>query len=88
MVWMPQALKDRTLTNLYNAVEAYRTGSVAVRLPKAAREIAPEIAALHDGLDRAVLAAYGWADLADDLRSAAGREAVLRRLLAENVRRA
>ena len=50
----PQALKDRTLTNLYNAVDAYRTNSVAVRIPKAAREIAPHIAALHDALDGAV----------------------------------
>ncbi len=84
----PQALKDRTLTNLYNAVEAYRTNSVAVRIPKAAREIAPQIAALHDALDAAVLAAYGWSDLVGVLRSAAGREEVLRRLLAENMRRA
>jgi hypothetical protein len=88
LIESPQALKDRTLTNLYNAVEAYRANSVAARIPKAAREIAPQIAALHDELDRAVLAAYGWSDLADDLRSAAGREEVLRRLLAENARRA
>ncbi|MCS6873007.1 MAG: hypothetical protein NZ571_16305, partial [Anaerolineae bacterium] len=81
-------LKDRTLTNLYNAVEAYRTGRLKVRIPSAAREIAPQIAALHDRLDRAVLAAYGWLDLADQLRTDSGREEILRRLLEENLRRA
>jgi hypothetical protein len=81
-------LKDRTLTNLYNAVEAYRTGKSEVRIPSVAREIAPQIAALHDALDRAVLAAYGWQDLADQLRTEAGREEILARLLAENLRRA
>jgi type II restriction/modification system DNA methylase subunit YeeA len=84
----PKALSVRTLTNLYNAVEAYRTGQSGVRLAKEAKEIAPQIAELHDALDTAVLAAYGWSDLMGNLRSAEAREEVLSRLLAENLRRA
>jgi hypothetical protein len=84
----PKALSVRTLTNLYNAVETYRTGQSSVRLAKEAKEIAPQIAELHDALDTAVLAAYGWSDLMGNLRSAEAREEVLSRLLAENLRRA
>ena len=101
-------LKDRTLTNLYNAVEAYREQALtpspspagegskeksgeakkSVKLVAAAREFAPRLAALHDALDAAVLAAYGWGDLVGKLRTAEGDEELLRRLLAENLRRA
>ena len=84
----PKALSVRTLTNLYNAVKAYREGQSSVRLAKEAKEIAPQIAELHDALDTAVLAAYGWSDLMGNLRSAEAREEVLSRLLAENLRRA
>jgi hypothetical protein len=112
-------LKDRTLTNLYNAVEAYReqartvnpapqtsepsnTASFSprpegegpgvrvknpVKLVPAAKEFAPRLAALHDALDAAVLAAYGWEDLVGRLRTPEGDEELLRRLLAENLRR-
>jgi hypothetical protein len=113
-------LKDRTLTNLYNAVEAYREQARAlnpapqtskpsntasfsprpegegsgvrvkkpVKLTAAAKDFAPRLAALHDALDAAVLAAYGWEDLVGRLRTAEGDEELLRRLLAENLRRA
>jgi hypothetical protein len=119
-----KTLKERTLTNLYNALVEFRSsetphqpephplapspfterGSKAKngngngngRIPKAARDFAPRLAELHDALDRAVLAAYGWDDLmaseghvnAVSLRTAEGDEELLRRLLALNLQRA
>jgi hypothetical protein len=59
-----------------------------VKLVPAAKEFAPRLAALHDALDAAVLAAYGWEDLVGRLRTSDGDEELLRRLLAENLRRA
>lgn len=84
-----QSLRERTLTNLYNAVEALRAGNGngQTRIAAAAREFAPRLLALHEALDGAVLAAYGWDDLKGQLRTAAGEEAVLRRLLALNLER-
>ncbi|MEP7287436.1 MAG: DNA methyltransferase [Chloroflexota bacterium] len=86
-------VKDRTLTNLYNALQAYR--GVAPKKPSktdtikaAAREFAPRLAALHASLDQAVLAAYGWSDLVGTLRTSEGDEELLRRLLALNLARA
>jgi hypothetical protein len=58
-----------------------------VKLVPAAKEFAPRLA-LHDALDAAVLAAYGWDDLVGRLRTPDGDEELLRRLLAENLRRA
>jgi hypothetical protein len=111
-------LRERTLTTVYNAVEEYRrrgmmhhapTGNDAPNGPRkartAAQAFAPRLAALHDSLDRAVLAAYGWDDISPHppapsplhgegeqngqlaLRTAAGDEEVLRRLLALNLAR-
>lgn len=75
--------KDRTLTNLYNALEAYRGKAPAKGIKKAAAAFAPRLAELHAALDAAVCAAYGWdaAILNDD-------EAILRALLALNAARA
>jgi len=95
-------LRERTLTNLYNALEDLRhpkreTTDLTPQPPprirrgaegQAAREFAPRLHALHDALDQAVLAAYGWDDLVDRLRTADGDEELLRRLLALNVVRA
>ena len=81
-------LKDRTLTNLYNAVVAYREGELAPSRANPAIDFAPRLAALHDALDRAVLAAYRWDDLADVIRTPEGDEELLRRLLALNLERA
>ncbi len=82
-------LRKRTLTNLYNALEKYRSGSNGKRNgTDAADAFAPRLAQLHDALDRAVLAAYGWDDLADKLRTPDGDEELLRRLLALNLARA
>lgn len=84
-----KALKDRTLTNLYNAVSAHRAGDGrSGKIPEVARKFAPRMAELHDILDAAVLSAYGWDDLIPTLRTPSGEEEILRRLLAENQRRA
>ncbi len=59
-----KALKERTLTNLYNALVAHRAGKPnGEKLVKPARDFAPRLAQLHDTLDAAVLSAYGWDDL-------------------------
>jgi hypothetical protein len=77
-----KALKERTLTNLYNALNVFR-GRESMKVTAAAGDFAPRLAQLHDALDRAVCAAYGWPEstLADD-------EDILRRLLALNLERA
>lgn len=80
-------LRDRTLTNLYNAVTLYREGKLAPSRENPAIEFAPRLAELHDTLDRAVLAAYGWSDLADVLRTEEGDNELLSRLLALNLER-
>lgn len=81
-------LKDRTLTNLYNALAVFRgdpppAGKKHPKIVPAAGEFAPRLAELHDTLDRAVCDAYGWPHdiLADE-------EEILRRLLALNLARA
>ena len=72
-------LKDRTLTNLYNALQAERGIETRGQIKAAAAAFAPRLNALHQALDAAVVAAYGWdeAILSDD-------EAILRNLLALN----
>lgn len=75
-------LKDRTLTNLYNALQVWR-GRDNMRVKPAAGEFAPRLDALHRALDEAVCDAYGWAyAVLDD------EEEILRRLLALNLARA
>ncbi|MGB7991031.1 MAG: hypothetical protein WCF44_16660 [Candidatus Methylophosphatis roskildensis] len=71
-------------------LEALRAGR-----PLSAKELAIHdaglvgvLAALHDEIDREVLAAYDWDDLAGTLRSEAGRDQVLARLVALNALRA
>jgi len=83
-------LKKLTLTNLYNALVDYRAGKTISReaFPFEGAKFISRLAELHDELDSAVLRAYGWDDLIGTLRTPAGDEAVLRRLLAENLRRA
>ncbi len=86
------ALKKRTLTNLYNALESYREHQRAgkpwhIVESEPGTTFAARLAALHTALDNAVLAAYGWDDLADRLRTPDGDEEMLRRLLALNMAR-
>lgn len=75
-------LKERTLTHLYNALAVWR-GTEKIKVPVAAADFAPRLADLHDALDAAVCAAYGWSvDILHD------EEAMLRHLLALNLERA
>ena len=75
------ALKERTLTNLYNALQVFR-GLDKMKIKAAAGDFAPRLDELHRTLDAAVCDAYGWdeAVLDDD-------EEILRRLLALNLAR-
>ncbi len=78
----PRGVKDRTLTNLYNALQVYR-GQSAIKVKPAAGDFAPRLDELHRELDEAVCDAYGWeyAILEDE-------EEILRRLLELNLARA
>ena len=77
-----KALKERTLTNLYNALQVFR-GWDNMKIKPSAGDFAPRLDELHRALDKAVGSAYGWDDavLADD-------DEILRRLLALNLARA
>jgi len=76
-------LSKRTLTNLYNALQEHRGLATRGRIPTEAKTFAPRLAKLHDDLDKAVVAAYGWepAILEDE-------ESMLRALLTLNLDRA
>lgn len=77
-----KALNDRTLTNLYNALNVWR-GKESIRTVAAAADFAPRLDELHNTLDRAVCDAYGWEyDVLED------EEEILRRLLVLNLERA
>ena len=77
-----RGVKDRTLTNLYNALAVFR-GRDSMKTKPAAADFAPRLDQLHRELDRAVCAAYGWdSAILDD------EEEILRRLLALNLERA
>lgn len=77
-----KTLKERTLTNLYNALQVFR-GLDNMTIKPSAGDFAPRLDELHRALDAAVGSAYGWDDevLNDD-------EEILRRLLALNLARA
>jgi len=84
-----------TLTGLYNVLDALRRGQPLSAKDKALHEqgLVAVLQSLHDELDAAVLAAYGWSDLApipwaDDAAHAAWAETLLQRLVALNQRRA
>lgn len=81
-------VRDRTLTKLYNALEDLRAGKAPRSADDPAVKFAPRLRHLHDALDAAVLASYGWDDLIPALRTSAGDEELLRRLLALNRARA
>lgn len=81
-------LRHRTLTNLYNALVAYRgldgkSRDMPAGIKAAAWQFAPRLSELHDALDKAVCDAYGFPhSILDD------EEEILRRLLALNLERA
>ncbi|MFN3598031.1 MAG: class I SAM-dependent DNA methyltransferase, partial [Rubricoccaceae bacterium] len=75
------------LTDLYNAVEALRAGRALTPKEQTSAEagLAHTLLDLHRRLDRAVLDAYGWADL--DAEAPGFAPAVLERLVALNAAR-
>lgn len=77
-----KSLQERTLTNLYNALNVYR-GVEKIATKKAAGDFAPRLDELHQALDAAVCAAYGW-----DTAILTDEEEILRRLLSLNLERA
>lgn len=84
--------KNRTLTNLYNGLNAWR-GIEKMKIKPEAADFAPRLDELHQALDRAVCDAYGWSDMggegyAFNIYTPAGEEEILRRLLALNLSRA
>ncbi|MFO7581760.1 DNA methyltransferase, partial [Guyparkeria sp.] len=60
---------DLTLTGMYNVLEKLRAGESLTKKEQAIHEqgLVSVLRELHDDLDRAVFAAYGWDDLADKL---------------------
>ena len=74
-----------TLTGIYNVLAKLRTGEALTAKDKTIHEhgLVSVLQTLHDELDTAVLAAYGWSDL-----PASASEALLERLVALNAERA
>ncbi len=90
---------DLTLTGMYNVLEKLRSGEALSAKDKTMHEqgLVSVLRTLHDELDAAVLAAYGWTDLGpapygQEEASTAAREtwsdALLQRLVDLNTRRA
>lgn len=96
---------ELTLTGIYNVLEKLRSGAVLNGKDKVINEqgLVSLLRELHDDLDRAVLKAYGWDDLAMQLvgkpgattplpdkpeAQAAAEEELLRRLVELNSQRA
>ncbi len=80
------ASKELTLTGLYNVMQALREGRALSAKEQSihTRGIVTVLKELHDELDSAVLAAYGWSDLHPSTDS----QKLLTRLLALNAQRA
>ncbi len=74
-----------TLTGLYNVLEALREGRALTAKEKAIHEagLVAVLKSLHDELDAAVLAAYGWADI----ELPRDEQSLLARLVALNAER-
>ena len=88
---------DLTLTGIYNVLEKLRHGEPLTAKDKLIHELGlvSVLKSLHDELDAAALAAYGWSDLGAALADHAHAEAraaavdeLLQRLVALNARRA
>lgn len=86
---------DLTLTGMYNVLEKLRAGETLSTKEKRIHEhgLVSVLRAIHDELDEAVLAAYGWGDLgpvpwSDESARSAWTENVLERLVALNAKRA
>jgi hypothetical protein len=88
---------ELTLTGMYNVLEKLRTGEALNAKDKLihTQGLVSVLKSLHDDLDAAVLAAYGWQDLQAPLADhtqpearAAAVETLLERLVALNAKRA
>ena len=88
---------DLTLTGMYNVLEKLRTGEALNAKEKLihSQGLVSVLKSLHDDLDAAVLAAYGWSDLQSALTEhtkpearAAAVKTLLERLVALNAQRA
>ncbi|MCA6059157.1 class I SAM-dependent DNA methyltransferase [Thalassolituus sp. ST750PaO-4] len=96
---------ELTLTGMYNVLEKLRAGETLTDKEKVIHQqgLVSVLREIHDELDRAVFAAYGWDDLADTLvglpgattplpdkseAQAAAEEELLQRLVALNAQRA
>ncbi|ELQ8317913.1 class I SAM-dependent DNA methyltransferase [Pseudomonas aeruginosa] len=96
---------ELTLTGMYNVLEKLRSGEPLTAKDKTIHEqgLVSLLRELHDELDKAVFAAYGWDDLAEQLvgkpgattplpdkpeAQAEAEEELLRRLVALNAERA
>jgi hypothetical protein len=84
-----------TLTGLYNVLEKLRRAEPLNAKDKLLHEqgLVSVLQSLHDGLDAAVLQAYGWSDLGavpwrDEAARAVWTETLLERLVALNAQRA
>lgn len=101
-----QQYPDLTLTGMYNVLEKLKSGEALTAKEKVIHEhgLVSVLKQLHDELDLAVLAAYGWSDLAPLMQIVNGNanagdktrddckreldEALLERLVALNAERA
>lgn len=75
-----------TITGMYNVLEKLRNGEVLTAVERTLNDngLVSVLQSMHDELDAAVLAAYGWADLS----LPADTDALLLRLVELNVKRA
>ncbi|WP_366520865.1 type IIL restriction-modification enzyme MmeI [Rhodoferax sp.] len=82
--------KSLTLTGLYNVLQALRVGRALTAKEKHIHSagLVGVLKTLHDELDAAVLAAYGWGDLAHMPSPSQAKDELLQRLVAMNQRRA
>ena len=79
-----------TLTGMYNVLDKLRSGEVLNAKERTIHEqgLVSVLRQLHDELDEAVLAAYGWSDLLPLLRVAHGNDAPLEGQSREDAKRA
>jgi len=78
---------ELTLTGMYNVLTKLRSGEPLTTKDKTIHEtgLVAVLRQLHDELDAAVLAAYGWSDL--DLSAPSATDTLLERLVALNAER-
>jgi hypothetical protein len=94
LIPLKKPAKDLTLTGLYNVLQALREGRALNAKEKQIHSagLVGVLKTLHDELDAAVLAAYGWGDLVAAQTNRATSDTIkdqlLQRLVTLNQRRA